>query len=37
MASIYYIKQEDDEDDKWEKDFRRKPIRMYINSFGGSV
>lgn len=37
MASIYYINQEDDEDDKREKDFRRKPIRMYINSFGGSV
>lgn len=37
MASIYYINQEDDEDDKREKDFRRKPIKMYINSFGGSV
>lgn len=34
---IYCINQEDDEDDKRERDFRRKPIRIYINSFGGSV
>ena len=28
---------EDDEKDKKEKDFKREPIRIYFNSFGGSV
>lgn len=28
---------EDDEKDKKEKDYKRKPINLYFNSFGGSV
>ena len=31
------INMEDDRDDEREKDFKRKPIKLYINSFGGSV
>lgn len=34
---IHYINLEDDEADDKEKDFKRKPIRLFINSFGGSV
>lgn len=34
---IVDINLEDDEQDRKEKDFKRKPIRLYINSFGGSV
>lgn len=40
-ADIAYYIQEinltDDESDEKEKDFKRKPMRIYINSFGGSV
>lgn len=28
---------EDDDRDDREKDFKREPIRIYINSYGGSV
>lgn len=34
---ITLINLEDDRDDEIEKSFVRKPIRIYINSFGGSV
>lgn len=34
---ITLLNLEDDHDDEREKDFKRKPIRIYINSFGGSV
>ncbi len=34
---ISQINFEDDEKDKKEKDFERKPIKIYFNSFGGSV
>ena len=34
---ISRINYEDDEKDEKEKDFKRKPIKIYLNSFGGSV
>lgn len=34
---ISQINIEDDDKDKKEKDFKRKPIKIYFNSFGGSV
>ncbi|WP_027205398.1 ClpP family protease [Butyrivibrio fibrisolvens] len=34
---ISMINFEDDEKDDKEKDYKRKPIRLYFNSFGGSV
>ena len=34
---ISVINHEDDEKDEKEKDFKRKPINIYFNSFGGSV
>ena len=34
---ISMINYEDDEKDDKEKDFKRKPIKVYFNSFGGSV
>ncbi len=34
---IHYINLEDDEADDKEKDFKCKPIRLFINSFGGNV
>lgn len=34
---IHEINYEDDESDDKEKDFKRKTIQIYINSFGGSV
>lgn len=34
---ISEINLEDDEKDKKEKDYKRKPIKIYFNSFGGSV
>ena len=34
---ISQINQEDEEKDNKEKDFKRKPIKVYFNSFGGSV
>jgi len=35
--NILFILHEDDENDKKEKNFKRKPIKIYINSFGGST
>lgn len=35
--NLLYLLQEDDETDKKEKDFKREPIKIYVNSFGGSV
>lgn len=35
--SLIYLLQEDDERETKEKDFVRKPIKLYVNSFGGSV
>lgn len=35
--SILSLIQEDDEKDKKEKDYKRQPIKLYINSFGGEV
>ncbi len=34
---ISLINAEDEEKDKKEKDFKRKPIKVFFNSFGGSV
>lgn len=34
---IAKINLDDDEDDDRKKDFKRDPIRLYVNSFGGSV
>lgn len=34
---ISYINMEDDENDEREKDYKRKPIQIYINSYGGNV
>ena len=34
---ILYQIREDNEKDKKEKDYKREPIRLYINSYGGSV
>ena len=35
--SILYQIAEDDEKDKKEKDYKREPIKLYINSYGGAV
>lgn len=35
--NLLYLLQEDDEHDEKEKGFERKPIRIYVNSYGGSV
>jgi ATP-dependent Clp protease protease subunit len=37
VQSIVEINVEDDEKDKKERDYERKPIQLYIDSFGGSV
>ena len=34
---ILYLLQSDDEKDKKEKDYKREPIKLYINSYGGGV
>lgn len=34
---ILYQIREDDEKDEKEKDYKREPIKLYINSYGGSV
>lgn len=34
---LLFLLQQDDEKDSKEKDFKREPIRLYINSYGGSV
>lgn len=34
---ILQLLEHDDEKDKKEKDYKREPIKIYINSFGGSV
>lgn len=34
---ISYINMEDDDRDDREKDYKREAIRIYINSYGGSV
>lgn len=34
---IISLIQEDDEEDERHKDYRRTPIRLYVNSYGGSV
>ena len=35
--NLLYLLQEDDNKEAKEKDFKRKPIKIYINSYGGSV
>lgn len=35
--NLIYLLHEDDEHDEKEKNFERKPICIYVNSFGGSV
>ena len=35
--NILRLIKSDDEKDKKEKDYRREPIKLYINSYGGSV
>lgn len=35
--NLLFLLQSDDEKEAKEKDFVRKPIRIYINSFGGSI
>lgn len=35
--SILHQIKEDDDKDKKEKDYKREPIKLYINSFGGSI
>jgi len=35
--NLLYLLQEDDNKEAREKDFKRKPIKIYINSYGGSV
>lgn len=35
--SILQQIREDDEKDEKEKDYKREPIKLYINSYGGSV
>lgn len=35
--NLLYLLQEDDEKDSKEKDFKREPIKIYINSDGGEV
>lgn len=37
MWNILYQIREDDEKDEKEKDYKREPIKLYINSYGGSV
>ena len=37
MWDILYQIREDDEKDKKEKDYKREPIKLYINSYSGSV
>lgn len=37
MWDILYQIREDDEKDEKEKDYKREPIKLYINSYGGSV
>ena len=34
---LLYQIQEDDEKDEKEKDYNREPIKLYINSYGGSI
>ena len=34
---LLFLLQQDDEKDAKEKDFKREPIKIYINSYGGSV
>lgn len=34
---LLFLLQEDDEREAKEKDFKREPIKIYINSCGGSV
>ena len=36
-VDILYQIREDDEKDEKEKDYKREPIKLYINSYGGSV
>lgn len=35
--NLLYLLQSDDERESREKDFKREPIKIYVNSFGGSV
>lgn len=35
--NLLYLLQEDDSKEAKEKDFKREPIKIYINSYGGSV
>lgn len=35
--NLLYLLQEDDNKEAKEKDFKREPIKIYINSYGGSV
>ena len=37
MWDILYQIREDDEKDEKEKDYKREPIKLYINSHGGEV
>lgn len=37
MWDLLYQIREDDEKDEKEKDYKREPIKLYINSYGGSV
>lgn len=37
MWDILYQIREDDKTDEKEKDYKREPIKLYINSYGGSV
>ena len=37
MWDILYQIREDDKKDEKEKDYKREPIKLYINSYGGSV
>lgn len=35
--NLLYLLQEDDNKEEKEKNFERKPVKIYINSYGGSV
>lgn len=35
--NLLYILQEDEKGERKEKDFKREPIKLYINSYGGSM
>lgn len=37
MWNILYLIREDDEKDEKEKDYKREPIKLYINSYGGEI